>query len=199
LELMRLNRDKDPQWFRDHPPKLFMGLSTEEGFPHEGKLDFAEVGVDPQTGTQMRRGVFPNADRKLLPGLFARVRLPVGDPAPGLMIPDRAVAVDQRGDYVLVVNEKDVVEYRPVKLGMRVGRMRVVASGLEPQDWIVINGLQRARPGTQVKPERLAELEEAKDLQAANDPALGPATPEATSDAAITNTAGPTTGGTGGR
>jgi RND family efflux transporter MFP subunit len=138
LEFLRLRGDKSLQSIRESPPVIFMGLSTEEGFPHEGKLDFAEAGVDPDTGTQMRRGVFPNPNRQLLPGLFARVRLPVGDPHPGLMVPDRAIGADQRGDYVLVVNDKNVVEYRPVTLGMRVGQMRVVAEGIAPQDWIVI-------------------------------------------------------------
>jgi RND family efflux transporter MFP subunit len=198
LEFLRLRGDMSLESIRENPPVLYMGLSAEEGFPHEGKLDFAEAGVDPDTGTQMRRGVFPNPDRKLLPGLFARVRLPVGDPQPGLMIPDRAVAADQRGDYVLVVNDKNIVEYRPVKLGMRVGPMRVVAEGVGPQDWIVINGLQRARPGAPVKPERTAELAEAKTLQTSHDPALSHATAEAPAVAENSQSAAKTAAGAGG-
>src|SRR4029079_7698780 len=114
---------------------------------------------------------------KLLPGLFARVRLPIGDPHPGLMVPDRAIATDQRGEYVLAVDDKNIVEHKPVKLGMRIGRMRVVVEGVNPGDWLIVNGLQRGRPGAEVKPEKIAQLEEVSDLQAANDPALGPIAP----------------------
>jgi membrane fusion protein (multidrug efflux system) len=198
LEFMRVRGDKPLDSIRENPPVIYMGLSTEEGFPHEGKLDFAEAGVDPDTGTQMRRGVFPNPDRKMLPGHFARVRLPDGDPQPGLMIPDRAVAADQRGDYVLVVNDKNIIEYRPVKLGMRVGQMRVVTEGVGPQDWIVINGLQRARPGAPVKPERTSELDEAKNLRASHDPALAPVVAEASQRAENSTSPGTTAAGAGG-
>ncbi len=135
-------------------PKIFMGLTGGDGFPYEGRLDFAELGVDSQTGTQMRRAVFQNPDGQLLPGLFVRLRLPVGSPKPELLIPDRAIATDQRGEYVLVVNDKNVVEYRPVQLGTRINEMRVVTEGLKLDDWIVVNGLQRARPGAPVNPEK---------------------------------------------
>jgi RND family efflux transporter MFP subunit len=197
-EFLRSNSEKARQSLRDNPPALFMGLSGEDGFPHEGKLDFTELGVDPQTGTQMRRGEFPNADQKLVPGLFARVRLPIGSPEPALMIPDRAIATDQRGEYVLVVNEKNTVEYRLVKLGMRVAGMRVVSDGLQANEWIVINGLQRARPGAVVNPERTTDLPEAKDLAAAKDPALSPQSPEA-SPAEVTDASQPVESSTGGR
>jgi RND family efflux transporter MFP subunit len=135
-------------------PKLYLGLTGGDGFPYEGRLDFAELGVDTQTGTQMRRGVFPNPKGQLLPGLFVRIRLPVGGPKPRVLVPDRAIATDQRGEYVLVVNDKNVVEYRPVQLGTRINEMRVVSSGLAMGDWIVVNGLQRARPGGTVTPQR---------------------------------------------
>jgi RND family efflux transporter MFP subunit len=177
MEFLRVNQATVIEEIRKNPPTLYMGLSDEQGFPHQGKLDFAEIGVDPETGTQMRRGEFPNPDRTLVPGLFARVRLSIGEPKPGLMIPDRAIATDQRGEYVLTVNDKNVVEYRPVKLGIRIGRMRVVTEGITAQDWLIVNGLQRGRAGAEVKPERATELEEAKDLQASNDPALGPLPP----------------------
>jgi RND family efflux transporter MFP subunit len=135
-------------------PKLYLGLTGNDDFPYEGRLDFAELGVDTQTGTQMRRGVFPNPDGQLLPGLFVRIRLPVGGPKPRVLVPDRAIATDQRGEYVLVVNDKNVVEYRPVQLGARIKDMRVVSNGLAIDDWIVVNGLQRARPGGMVTPQR---------------------------------------------
>jgi multidrug efflux pump subunit AcrA (membrane-fusion protein) len=125
----------------------------------------------------MRRGVFPNHDGKLLPGLFARIRLPIGKPEAGLMVPDRAIATDQRGEYVLVVNDKKTVEYRPVKLGMRIAEMREVLSGIAATDLVIVNGIQRARPGAEVKPETATAGPDANSLEAANDPAL--ATPSA--------------------
>jgi RND family efflux transporter MFP subunit len=192
IELMQNAKGTNAKELEANPRKLYMGLSGEKGFPHEGRLDFAEVGIDPQSGTQMRRGIFENADRKLVPGMFVRLRLPVGSPTPGLMVPDRAIATDQRGEYVLVVDEKDTVQYRPVKLGMRVADMRVVSEGLTPDDWIVINGLQRARPGAPVKPERETEIPEAKHLDAANDPAIP------TAETQLTTTARPKASATGG-
>jgi RND family efflux transporter MFP subunit len=198
MEFLHVNQATAIEQIRKNPPTLYMGLSDEQGFPHQGKLDFAEIGVDPQTGTQMRRGEFPNPDRKLVPGLFARVRLPIGEPKPGLMVPDRAIATDQRGEYVLAVNDKNVVEYRPVKLGMRIGRMRVVNEGITAQDWLIVNGLQRGRPGGEVKPQQAKEIEEAKDLQAANDPALGPVTPVGATIETATTTS-PAAAGAGGR
>jgi RND family efflux transporter MFP subunit len=203
LEFMRVNHATAIASIRDDAPKLYMGLTGEEGFPHEGVLDFAEIGVDPETGTQMRRGEFPNADGKLVPGLFARVRLPIGRPALGLMVPDRAIGTDQRGEYVLAINEKNVVEHRPVELGMRVAGLREVRSGVKADDWIVINGLQRARPGAEVKPERTEEIEEAKGLAAANDPAIAPTAaivPEGSAQpqTEITETSQPVESSTGG-
>jgi len=174
LQFMKSNRQVDAKSLRENPPPLYLGLSGEEGFPYEGQLDFAEIGVDPQTGTQMRRGSFPNADKRLVPGLFVRIRLPIGDPELGLMIPDRAIGADQRGEYVLVVNDKNIVEHRLVRLGMRVAGMREVTGGIEGGEWIVINGLQRARPGMTVKPQRTTEIPELKQLAAAKDPAIPP-------------------------
>ena len=172
LELMASTPGTSAASLKENPPTIYIGLTGENGYPHEGKLDFAEAGIDPQSGTQMRRGIFANVDKSLVPGMFVRVRLPVGSPAPGLMVPDRAVAMDQSGEYVLVVNDKDTVERRSVKLGLRVANMRVVNEGVQAGDWVVINGLQRARPGTPVKPERTTELPEAKQLDASNDPAV---------------------------
>jgi RND family efflux transporter MFP subunit len=176
LALMEGQRGTTAEALRENPRELFLGLSDETGFPHKGTLDFAEVGIDPQSGTQLRRGIFPNGDKSLLPGMFVRLRLPVGTPEPKLMVPDRAIATDQRGEYVLAVDEKGVVEYRPVKLGMRVAEMRVVNEGVEPDDMIVVNGLQRARPGATVVAELAEEIPEEKKLDAANDPAVPSAT-----------------------
>jgi membrane fusion protein (multidrug efflux system) len=136
------------------PIILNMGLGDEEGFPHEGLFDFGELGVDPDTGTALRRGIFPNPGGTIVPGLFARVRAAVGSPSPRLLVPERALGADQQGRYALVVNAKDVVEQRPVRTGTEVGGLRVIEEGLKPDDWVVIDGLLRARPGARVAPER---------------------------------------------
>jgi RND family efflux transporter MFP subunit len=137
-----------------NPPALYLGLANEPDFPRKGVFDFSERTLDRETGTALRRGVFPNADHALLPGMFVRVRAPLGSPQPKLLVEERAVASDQRGDYLLVVNDKKLVEYRPVKLGAAEQGMRVVESGVSPADWVVVNGLQRARPGAPVDPQQ---------------------------------------------
>ena len=150
-QMIRDNELPDP---RDKPPLIRLGLANEQGFPHEGHVDFRDLGVDPDTGTILVRALFPNPKHVLLPGLFVRLQAPVGAPKPRLLIDERAVATDQRGDYVLVVNDANQVEYRAVELGLAVGGMREVSAGVSPDDWIVVNGLQRARPGTTVQPQR---------------------------------------------
>jgi RND family efflux transporter MFP subunit len=136
------------------PPPLYLGLANEADFPRQGRFDFAERTLDRETGTALRRGVFPNADHALIPGLFVRVRAPLGAPQPKILVEERAVGADQRGDFLLVVNDKKVVEYRPVKLGAAQQGMRVVEEGVTPADWVVVNGLQRARPGAPVEPQQ---------------------------------------------
>jgi RND family efflux transporter MFP subunit len=135
-------------------PHVFVGLSDTGAFPFEGQLDYTELGVDPETGTQQRRAVFANKDHSLLPGLFVRVRLPLGPPSPQLLVTERAIGADQRGTYVLVVGEKNVIERRPVELGVSHNGNRVVKEGLSADEWIVVNGLQRARPGAPVNPQK---------------------------------------------
>jgi RND family efflux transporter MFP subunit len=126
-----------------------LGLATEEGHPHHGVVDYAANRVDPSTGTYELRAVFPNADGVLLPGLFARVRLPFRR-HPARLVPDAAVGTDQGGRYVLVVDDEGTVEQRRIVPGPLVDEMRVVDEGLEPGDRIVVKGLQRARAGSRV-------------------------------------------------
>lgn len=155
LKIMELSREQGIglEEMREHPPKLYLGLADEKDFPREGHFDFSERSIDRQTGTAMRRGVFDNKNRELIPGLFVRIRAPLGEPRPRLLVEERAVSADQRGDYLLVVNDKHEVEYRPVKLGLTVEGMRVVEDGVTANDLIVVNGLQRARPGIEVSPQ----------------------------------------------
>jgi len=150
MQMVRDRRIPDPGVT---PPALTLGLANESGFPHHGHLDFRELGVDPGTGTVLRRAVFPNPDSTLIPGLFVRIRAEIGAAVPRLLVEDRAIGADQRGDYVLVVNQENVVEYRPVQLGIALNGRRVIESGISSGDRIVVNGLQRARPGAPVTPE----------------------------------------------
>lgn len=133
-----------------HKVPVFVGLQTEQGYPHEGRLDFIDTGIDPSTGTLQVRAALPNQDRALLPGMFVRVHVPVGQDSRALLVGNRVLGVDQQGSYVLVVNAKDVVEQRVVETGALVGGMRVIRKGLDPGDWVVVEGLQRATPGTRV-------------------------------------------------
>lgn len=143
-----------PTNVKDAKIKVSLGLASEDGLPHEGQLDFADNRVDPTTGTIRVRAVFSNANRAFTPGLFARLRVPVGDKYQALLVPERAIGTDQGQKYVLAVTDKNVVEYRPVKLGPLRDDLRVIQSGLAPGDTIIVAGLQRARPGATVTPQR---------------------------------------------
>jgi membrane fusion protein, multidrug efflux system len=140
--------DEIPAW---------MGLGNEDGYPREGYLDFAENRLDPDTGTIQVRGVFPNpkpsvGSRVLRPGLFTRVRVFVGSPYKAILVPERALGADQGQKYLLVVNDKNEVEYRPVTVGKLDGQLRAIATGLKAGERVIVNGLQRVRPGTTVVP-----------------------------------------------
>jgi RND family efflux transporter MFP subunit len=130
-----------------------VGLQTEDGYPHKGKLDYAAPTVNQSTGTLAVRGVVPNADRVLLPGFFVRVRVPIDKEQDALLIPDTALGSDQSGRYVLVVSGENVVEQRKVETGPLEGELRVIESGLKPDDRVVTAGLLRAVPGQKVDPQ----------------------------------------------
>jgi RND family efflux transporter MFP subunit len=130
-----------------------IGLQTETGFPHKGNLDYASPTLNQSTGTLAVRGVLPNPDRVLLPGYFVRVRVPFEQQANALLVPDVALGSDQSGRYVLVVNGENVVEQRKVQIGPVEGALRVIDSGLKPDDRVVTAGLLRAIPGQKVDPQ----------------------------------------------
>jgi len=131
-----------------------IGLMNETGYPHAGHLDYATPMVDPSTGTLTLRGLLPNPDRVLLPGFFVRVRVPLpSQKTEALLVPDTALGTDQAGRYLLVVDKNDVVQQRTVSTGARVGSLRVIATGLQPDDRVVVSGLQRAVPGEKVAPQ----------------------------------------------
>jgi RND family efflux transporter MFP subunit len=135
------------------PVKLAIGLQNETGYPHEATLDFVASEVDQSTGTLQARGVIPNQDYVFLPGLFVRVQVPVGTTDDALLVPDRALGIDQRGHYLLVVGEDDVVEQRPVEIGALSDGLRVITQGLGAGDRVVTDGVQRAIPGSKVAPQ----------------------------------------------
>jgi RND family efflux transporter MFP subunit len=133
---------------------VFVGLLNENGYSHKGQLDFASISLTPTTGTLLLRGVLPNPGGKILPGLYARVRVPVKE-GPALLVPQEAVGYDQRGFYVLVVDEKNMVQRAGVKIGVLLDHLRVVEEGLTGKEWVVIKGVQKAIPGRGVTPERV--------------------------------------------
>ncbi|MGH6642862.1 MAG: efflux RND transporter periplasmic adaptor subunit [Bradyrhizobium sp.] len=130
-----------------------IGLQTESGFPHKGKLDYVSPTLNQSTGTLAVRGILPNPDRTLLPGFFVRVRVPFDEQKSALLVPDVALGSDQAGRYVLVVNGENVVEQRKVQTGPLEGDLRVIESGLKPDDRVVTAGLLRAIPGQKVDPQ----------------------------------------------
>jgi RND family efflux transporter MFP subunit len=130
-----------------------VGLQTETGYPHKGKLDYASPTLNQSTGTLAVRGVLPNPDRVLLPGYFVRVRVPFDEQKDALLVPDVALGTDQAGRYLLVVNAENVVEQRKVQVGQSEGGLRVIEAGLKPDDRFVTAGLLRAIPGQKVDPQ----------------------------------------------
>lgn len=132
---------------------VFVGLTNETGYPHKGHLDFASISLTPTTGTLLLRGIFSNLDGKILPGLYARVHVPVKE-GPAFLVPQEAIGYDQRGSYVLVVNGNNMVQRSSVRTGTSVDRLRVVEEGLTGKEWVVIRGVQKAIPGRPVTPER---------------------------------------------
>jgi RND family efflux transporter MFP subunit len=130
-----------------------IGLQTEEGFPHQGKLDYASPTLNQSTGTLAVRGVIPNPDRVLLPGFFVRIRVPVDEEKNALLVPDTALGSDQSGRYLLVVNNDSVVEQRKVQVGALDAGLRVIENGLKADDHVVIAGLLRVIPGEKVDPQ----------------------------------------------
>jgi RND family efflux transporter MFP subunit len=129
-----------------------IGLATEPGYKHKGKLDYIAPTVNPSTGTLAARAVLENADRTLLPGYFVRVRI-ASPPEPSLLVPDVAIGSDQGGRYVLIVNKDNVVEQRRVEPAQLIGELRVIRTGLTKDDRVVVGGIMRAIPGQKVAPE----------------------------------------------
>jgi len=139
---------------------VLMGLQDEDGFPHEGKVDFVNNQVNPTTGSITMRGVFPNPKlpggvRLLSPGMFVRIRLPLGQRHPALLVIDRAIGFDQGLKYVYVVDAENKVQSRRITTGpLQENGLRVIESGLKPDDWVVVGGIQQVRPRLEVRPDQ---------------------------------------------
>jgi RND family efflux transporter MFP subunit len=154
LRYQQLARASNQTKARGRVPVSFT-LANETIEPQQGVLDFVDNRVDPTTGTIRTRGVFPNTNRLLTPGLFVRVRIPGSDMYQALLVSDRAISTDQGQKHVWVVNEQNVVEYRQVTVGsLQNDGLRVVNAGVKSGEWVVVNGLQRVRPGVTVTPQR---------------------------------------------
>ncbi|HVI54065.1 MAG TPA: efflux RND transporter periplasmic adaptor subunit [Luteibacter sp.] len=150
LKLDRLRRANG------HAPDVEMGLADETGYPHVGKIDFVDNQIRAGAGTIRLRAVFPNADGAYTAGLFARVELRSGNTEPRALIDDKAVGTDLGNKFVYVVGKDKKVEYRRVSTGALVDGLRVIDSGLNAEDVVVVNGLQRVRPGVEVNAKRVA-------------------------------------------
>ena len=160
------------------PVDVKVGLAGEEGFPHSGKLEFVDNQLDSRSGSVRMRATLANTDRALAPGLFARVQIAGGAPTPQILIVDRAINTDQDRKFVYVVDKDGKAEYRSVKLGPLDDGLRIVREGLKPGEKIVVNGLQRVRPGAPIAAQVVPMV-----ATAAPAPAAAAATPAAATGA----------------
>jgi RND family efflux transporter MFP subunit len=167
LIMYRERRAKEAGADASKPPVIpvYLGLVTDgDDFPRKGLMDFADNKLNTGTGTIRVRGVFPNKDGSLTPGQFARVKVPIGEPYKALLVNDSAVGTDQGQKYLLVVNDKKKVEYRLVTPGRLDGDLRIFGpgAGLKAGEWVIVNGVQRVRPGIEVRPDEVAMPTRAK-------------------------------------
>jgi membrane fusion protein, multidrug efflux system len=182
LKYTRLAREGKRPSSREVRNPAYLSLADETGFPHKGYIDFVDNRLDSNTGTITGRGVFTNPDLTLTPGLFARVRIPGSGKYKAILLPDEAIVSNQSQKYLFVVNDKNTVEQRSVKLGPIVGGLRIIREGIKPQDWVIVNGVQRARPGAIVDPQK-KNITVNKDLSSPEAEVLKPdSTPQSESE-----------------
>jgi RND family efflux transporter MFP subunit len=152
LRYNELAREGQRPSSRDVKNPVRIGLANEQGFPHEGYMDFVDNQLDVRTGTIRARAVLENKKGEFTPGMFARVQLLGSGEYDAILIEDRAVGTDQSQNFVLVLGADNKLEYRAITAGRIVDGLRIVRKGLKPDDVVVVSGLQRVRPGAQVKP-----------------------------------------------
>src|SRR5262249_14230935 len=148
----RLIREGKARSARDGEVPVWLGLANEDGFPHQGAVNFVDNQVNPRTGTLRLRGVFPNKDEALAAGYFARVRVPVGFPHPALLVSARALDTDGGRKGLYVGNDSNGVAARPVRTGALHDGLREITDGLKPGDRVIVHGLQQVRLGATVEP-----------------------------------------------
>jgi RND family efflux transporter MFP subunit len=151
LQVRRMMLEDGVKSTDDTSLPMYVGLADEDDFPHVGTLNFMDNRVDSSTGTLRLRAIFPNPDGFLTPGLFVRCRLPIGTPKRRLLVAEQALGSDQGQKFLYVINANNEATYRPVKAGKLYGSLRVIESGLSPGEKVVVNGLQRVRPGETVE------------------------------------------------
>src|SRR5438093_3789370 len=152
LKHLRQARNGDRANGRAGKQPISVALADEEGFPHQGAIDFVDNRLDQSTGTISVRAVLPNPDLLLTPGLFARVRVPAGDKYKALMLPPEALGSDLSQQFVFVVDAQNLAQYRKVTPGPIIDGLRVIRDGLQPDDWVIVKGVQRAKTGAKVDP-----------------------------------------------
>ncbi len=172
---------------------VHLGLADEAGFPHEGRIDFIDNQLNAQTGAIRMRAVFDNARGEFTPGLFARLQLAGGVPYAAVLTPERAIVTDQSKKLLFVIGEGNVAQPREVQLGMLIDGMRVITHGLKAGDLVVVDGLQRVRPGAPVTPLKVETDERGMPIAASTPPAPGapPAAPASAPAAAASAPAAP--------
>jgi multidrug efflux system membrane fusion protein len=194
LRYQRLGREHKLQADPQGHLRVSLGLIDEQGFPHDGFIDFQNNRVDPTTGTLQMRASMRNPDGFFTPGLFARMRVPGSAPYRATLVADGCVGTDQAQRFVLVVDRENNVQYRPVTVGSIFEGLRVV-HGVAPDEWVVVNGLMHARPGMKVEPKPAPMPAGAEGAAPPANPATTPGTNPATNP--VTHTTATAPAGTG--
>ncbi|MCG8567307.1 MAG: efflux RND transporter periplasmic adaptor subunit [Desulfobacterales bacterium] len=140
-----------PSPVKGHIP-IMVGVAGRTDHPHTGTVDYIDTRINDQTGTLTIRGIVPNPQRRLIPGLYARIKIPMGEPRPALMVPDTALGRDQKGHYLLVMGDDNTVRYQSITPGIPMGTLRENKDGLSPKERVIIKGLQKVRPGGPATP-----------------------------------------------
>ena len=161
LKYDRLARSGQRRSSRDYQNPVHVALAGDDGFPHDGVMDFVDNQVDRGTGTIVGRAILPNPDLSLIPGLFARLRLPGSGEYAAILLADEAIGSDQSQKFVYVIDGEGKAQYRTVKIGPLVDGLRVVREGVAPEDRVVVAGLQRVRPGLKVDAHEAASAPDA--------------------------------------
>ena len=165
--LIRKVREEKESAFKPGEIPVLLGTEGEEGYPHKGTLSYASAALDQTTGSLQLRATFPNPMINhvpaLLPGMYARVRIPIAIEKNALLVPEDALGITQGQRYVLTVNKEDVVEQHSVTVGKKIKDLRVIEKGLKSTDWVIVTGVQFARPDSKVTPVRKKTGEVATD------------------------------------